>query len=101
MTTYASSHTTILGFQLRPDRRIATNGMARSMPPSPRSTTGKAMRGLMQAAAWLWRNVRARQRRRAAIAALDALDDLTLTDIGIERSQIPALVTRIHPPSER
>lgn len=35
----------------------------------------------------------ARQRRRRAIAQLHALSDRSLTDIGIERSEIEAIVT--------
>jgi len=51
-----------------------------------------AMRGLGQAVRSIVSRVASAQRRRKAIRQLQALDDLTLKDIGIARRDIPFLV---------
>jgi uncharacterized protein YjiS (DUF1127 family) len=54
---------------------------------------GNAVGGVASTLSLLWVKVRRRYRQRLTRKALEALDDRTLHDIGIERSEITSIVT--------
>ena len=64
-----------------------------SAPPSQQSTKpGNAVGGVASTVSLLWASVRLRYRERLTRKILEALNDRTLHDIGIERSEITSIV---------
>jgi len=59
--------------------------------PSP-STAARTELRVVQSLRHLWRAYWARRARRASILLLSSLDDRTLADIGLARSEIEAVV---------